>query len=335
MSKRPPVRHYDASYGQFASALHAQVRAAAFGRDIGQNGWLSAEEHDLFIQWLGLDADSRLLDVACGAGHPTLRIAELTGARVDGVELHEQGVAVARLAAAERGLAARASFLVADAAQRLPFEDASFDALICVDAVNHLPDRAAVFGEWARVLQPGGRLVFTDPIVVSGPLTNEEIAIRSSIGFFLFVPPRLRRAPAGPSRLPLDRSPRSHAEHGRHGRALARSSGRARRRAASRGRCRHLRSPTDLPRGDGPPGRRAPPLEARLPRPDALSEPRAPRRAPPPQGVLWKREPPRAAGAQRRDAPPRGPGRLPDGPTRQPRHADRAARSTLAVHRRP
>ncbi len=39
------------------------------------------------------------------------------------------------------------------------------------------------------MLRPGGRLVFTDPIVVTGALTNEEIAIRSSIGFFLFVPP--------------------------------------------------------------------------------------------------------------------------------------------------
>jgi hypothetical protein len=45
-----------------------------------------------------------------------------------------------------------------------------------------------VFHEWARVLRPGDRLVFTDPIVVTGALTNAEIAVRASIGFFLFVP---------------------------------------------------------------------------------------------------------------------------------------------------
>jgi hypothetical protein len=39
------------------------------------------------------------------------------------------------------------------------------------------------------VLKPGGRLLFTDPIVVTGPLTNAEIAVRSAISFFLFVPP--------------------------------------------------------------------------------------------------------------------------------------------------
>ena len=40
----------------------------------------------------------------------------------------------------------------------------------------------------ARVLRAGGRLVFTDPLVVTGALTADEIAVRSSIGFFLFVP---------------------------------------------------------------------------------------------------------------------------------------------------
>ncbi len=43
-------------------------------------------------------------------------------------------------------------------------------------------------GEWARLLKPGGRILFTDPITVTGPLTNTEIARRSSTGFYLFVP---------------------------------------------------------------------------------------------------------------------------------------------------
>jgi SAM-dependent methyltransferase len=75
-----------------------------------------------------------------------------------------------------------------NASGRLPFTDGEFDAITCIDAINHLPDRPAVVAEWARVLKPSGRLLFTDPITITGPLSKDEIAIRSSAGFFLFVP---------------------------------------------------------------------------------------------------------------------------------------------------
>jgi SAM-dependent methyltransferase len=83
----------------------------------------------------------------------------------------------------------RAEFQVTDAAGRLPFSDGAFDAITCIDAINHLPERRDVMAEWARLLKPGGRLLFTDPTTITGPLTNAEIAIRSSAGFYLFVPP--------------------------------------------------------------------------------------------------------------------------------------------------
>lgn len=188
MSQQPPVGFYDAQYGQFASRLYAEIRAEAFAPDIGQNGWLTAEEHDLFIRWLDLSEGSRLLDIASGSGQTTLRIAQITGCTVHGLDLHAEGVGAANASAEELGLAHRAHFRLGDAAQPLPYESATFDGLMCTDAINHLRDRPAVLKEWARVLKPGGRLVFTDPIVVTGALTNEEIAARSSIGFFLFVP---------------------------------------------------------------------------------------------------------------------------------------------------
>jgi SAM-dependent methyltransferase len=175
---------YGASYGNFATQLFAEIRREAFGEDIGQTSWLTAEEQDQFITWLQLSDTSRLLDVACGSGGPTLRIARATGAAVIGIDLHDQ--AIAKACAQTSTEAAR--FEVHDAADPLPFERASFDALICVDAINHFVDRPRVLAEWRRVLKPGGRLVFTDPIVVTGPLTHHEVALRSSIGFFLFVP---------------------------------------------------------------------------------------------------------------------------------------------------
>lgn len=180
--------HYGAHYGTFASDLFAEIREEAFGTDIGQNGWLTADEQDLFVGWLGLSETDHLLDLACGTGGPTLRIAQQTGCSVTGIDLHSEGVANATKSAKNFGLGARAAFHEGNAAERLSFDDASFDVIICIDAINHLPNRLKVFQEWHRVLKPGGWLLFTDPIVLTGPVTNEEIAIRASIGFFLFVP---------------------------------------------------------------------------------------------------------------------------------------------------
>ncbi len=189
---RTTVDLYDSTYGRFDEALYAAIRREVWGEEIGQNGWTTATEHDALITRLALGADvaqKRVLDVACGSGGPTLRITAQTGASVVGVDINAAGIATASRAAAARGIdPARASFQVVDAGAALPFEDASFDAVICIDAINHLPDRDAVIREWRRLIRPGGRVVFVDPIVVTGPLASSEIAIRSSIGFFLFVP---------------------------------------------------------------------------------------------------------------------------------------------------
>lgn len=186
--QRDVLDYYAAHYRGFAADLQAEVRRQAFGEDIGQNSWLTADELERFSRRLVLPPSARLLDVACGSGGPALQLAETTGCEIVGVELEPATVANATHNARERGLENRASFVQADATHRLPFEDGSFDALLCVDAVNHLPDRARVLRDWARVLRPGGRLLFTDPIVITGVLDSDELAIRTSIGYFLFVP---------------------------------------------------------------------------------------------------------------------------------------------------
>ncbi|MBI3478476.1 MAG: class I SAM-dependent methyltransferase [Acidobacteria bacterium] len=187
-SLRAASRHYDANYGNFQTELYAQIRREAFGEDIGQSSWLTSDEQDRFLHSLNLSPGKSLLDVACGSGGPVLRIADRTGCSVVGVDVHEQAVATGNDLAAQRNLTPRAKFQVADATTSLPFPDASFDAITCIDAINHLPNRPVILADWARLLKPGGRLLFTDPITVTGPLTNAEIAVRSSIGFFLFVP---------------------------------------------------------------------------------------------------------------------------------------------------
>jgi SAM-dependent methyltransferase len=94
---------YGSAYRNFASDLYARIRAEAFGEDIGQTGWITAGEQDLFIAWLKLSPADRLLDVACGSGRPTLRIAQKSGCRVTGVDLHAEGIAAAKANAVASG----------------------------------------------------------------------------------------------------------------------------------------------------------------------------------------------------------------------------------------
>jgi SAM-dependent methyltransferase len=183
------VDHYGAHYRAFAAEVYGEVRRAAFGEDIGQNSWLTVDELDRFGRRLGLRPSTRLLDVGCGSGGPVLHLARRTGCQVVGVELSDGAVAEATRLAEVAGLEARSSFLEADASEPLPFEDGTFDALICIDAINHLPDRARILRDWARLLRSGGRLLFSDPVVITGIVDSEELAVRTSIGYFLFVPP--------------------------------------------------------------------------------------------------------------------------------------------------
>jgi len=182
------VELYDNTYGNFADSILEQIRRAVFGEDIGQNSWLTADEYRRFFKWLELDSSSNVLEIACGSGGPALFMARTTGCRVLGIDNNENGFATANKMAEEQGLASKARFQLLDASQPLRFENETFDSIVCIDAINHLPNRSRVLAEWRRVLKPNGRLLFTDPIVVTGLLSAGEIAVRSSIGYFLFVP---------------------------------------------------------------------------------------------------------------------------------------------------
>ena len=179
---------YDSHYAHLAAIAQTEVRRETYDEDLGQSSWITLAEARDWFRLLDLDAGSRALEVGCGSGGVTRRLAMETGASAVGVDINPHGIEAASAAAVREGVSSRVSFQVVDAATRLPFADSSFDAIFCNDAINHLPGRAELFGDWHRLLKPGGRLLFTDPIVVTGPVTNEEIRVRSSIGFYLFLP---------------------------------------------------------------------------------------------------------------------------------------------------
>jgi SAM-dependent methyltransferase len=180
------VHLFDATYRRFQLGARQQVRLDTYGHDLGQNSWLTLDEWRTALGWLGLAPGSRVLDVACGSGGPARWLARTTGAEVVGVDSNRHAIQTAGELARREGLDALVGFQQADAGRPLPFDDAAFDAVVCIDSINHLPDRPAMLRDWHRLLAPGGWALFTDPIVVTGLLTSHEIAVRASIGLFVF-----------------------------------------------------------------------------------------------------------------------------------------------------
>jgi SAM-dependent methyltransferase len=179
---------YNTAYDNFAKEVERQVRAETYGEDLGQTGWMTAEEFRRFLGFLDLKRSARLLEVGFGAGGCSLYAAEVAGLQVTGIDINENGVRNARDLAESKGLVEQVRFERMDASQPLPFSDAAFDAIFSNDAMCHLDGRLALLKEWRRVLAPGGRVLFSDAMVITGVLTSEELAVRSSIGHYIFLP---------------------------------------------------------------------------------------------------------------------------------------------------
>lgn len=182
------VELYSGTYRDYAKDVYRQIRTETYGEDIGQNSWITVDEYRSFLSYLDLSSHKMVLEIAAGSGGPAVFLVEQTGCHLTGIDININGVENAKKLADENGLNEMMKFLQADASRALPFSDEVFDAVICIDSINHLPKRDKVLQECKRVLKKSGQLLYTDPVVVTGILTNEEIATRSSIGFFLFVP---------------------------------------------------------------------------------------------------------------------------------------------------
>ena len=130
----------------------------------------TAAEVNAVVERLGLAPGARLLDLCCGHGRHAVPLAQL-GYRVTGLDLSRPLLERAAALAAAGG--ERVGLVRADM-RRLPFADASFDAVLNLfNAFGYLEDDAQdelVLGEVARVLRPGGRFL--------QELANREALVR-------------------------------------------------------------------------------------------------------------------------------------------------------------
>lgn len=127
------------------------------------------------LELLAPASGETILDAACGTGRYSMAIAEL-GAVAIGLDFSDEMLAIAR-----RRMPAT-EFHSADLRRPLPFQSLHFDAVLCAQALKHIPDLGIVMAEFARVLRPGGRAVFS---VTHPDMVWTDYEMREHPGFLL------------------------------------------------------------------------------------------------------------------------------------------------------
>jgi 2-polyprenyl-6-hydroxyphenyl methylase / 3-demethylubiquinone-9 3-methyltransferase len=107
---------------------------------------------DRHIEWQG----KAVLDLGCAGGFMAEALAR-RGAHVTGIDPAAEAIDAARAHARAEGLRIGYDVGVGEA---LPYDSASFDAVVCVDVLEHVADLAMVLSEVARTLRPGGLFLF-------------------------------------------------------------------------------------------------------------------------------------------------------------------------------
>lgn len=138
--------------------------AAAFDstpQGYGTGGDFHARYAGALVDHARLQPGQSVLDIATGTGPAAIAAAEAVGSsgQVTGVD-----ISVGMLAQARRNVASQRAgsvrLMEADGA-RLPFEDGTFDFVLCSSSIVWFPDIHGALVEWRRVLRPGGRLAFS------------------------------------------------------------------------------------------------------------------------------------------------------------------------------
>ena len=132
------------------------------------------QHFDRLIDWQGKD----VLDLGCAGGFMAEAMAK-RGANVTGIDPASDAISAARQHAKAEGLRIGYDVGVGEA---LPYDNASFDAVVCVDVLEHVTDLQKVLQEVARCLRPGGLFLFDtinrNPIARLATITVAEDILR-------------------------------------------------------------------------------------------------------------------------------------------------------------
>ncbi|MFI9452819.1 class I SAM-dependent methyltransferase [Amycolatopsis sp. NPDC052450] len=154
---------FTATFGAPASAVSAGIWAEAYGdeypAELDTYSFVTRTDLRDIVAGARLAPGGRLADIGCGRGGPGLWVAARTYATLTGVDIAETALASARRRAEAMDVDA-ADFQVGSFSDT-GLEDASFDAVMSVDALLFAPDKRRACEEFTRILVPGGRLLVT------------------------------------------------------------------------------------------------------------------------------------------------------------------------------
>jgi SAM-dependent methyltransferase len=129
--------------------------ADAYAEDVRSNAYNAHLEFPATSSMIPDVDDSRVLDAGCGTGVYTAYLLD-HGAEVVGLDASEEMLSHAREAVGDH-----AEFRQADLGEALDFDDDSFDGVVSALALGYLEDWESLFAEFARILRPGGFVVFS------------------------------------------------------------------------------------------------------------------------------------------------------------------------------
>lgn len=122
----------------------------------GESFQQSILRHEYYLAGrLGVNKGATILDCGCGIGGPARNIARFTGANIKAVTINQFQVNRGNSISKKEGIHPQVELIQADF-MKLPFPDASFDAVYAIESTCHAPHREGVYSEILRVLKPGG-----------------------------------------------------------------------------------------------------------------------------------------------------------------------------------
>ena len=146
---------YDAHVnGQTVQVTRSRERGYPWMPGAPNNGRPHLAMYEAAVQFLGKEP-LRVLDFACGSGYGTAAL-RAAGHTVIGADCSDEAIAFAR--AAYGG-----EFVVADIGSTWPWRTGSFDAVVCVESIEHTTHDASALAEARRVVRPGGTLILSTP----------------------------------------------------------------------------------------------------------------------------------------------------------------------------